>query len=146
MCGNEDNHQFIRRTLATFCTHNQTLFQKFCHPTLIKDHINGMMLDRIWGTDLEIHAAASLWQVDIYVCQPNASDRSFSWIRFKPLSQSELICPEECLQIPRPPGVLHFELFYASRCHYDVIVGPNGRVPDYPPRMPERYEAYISLV
>ena len=77
MCGNEDNHQFICRTLTTFCTHNQNLFQRFCHPTPIKDHINGMMLDRIWGTDLEIHVAVSLWQVNIYVCQPNTSDSSF---------------------------------------------------------------------
>ena len=60
--------------------------------------------------------------------------------------QSNLICKEECMQIPRPPGVLHFELFYATRCHYDVIVGPTGHVPTYPPSMPEQDEAYISLV
>ena len=114
MCGNEEHHQFVRRTLATFCSHNNKLFQQFCHP--IKDHIIGMMLDRIWGTDLEIHAAALLWQVDVYVCQPNTSDSSYSWICFKLFPQSQLIYPEESPQIPRPPGVLHFELLYASRC------------------------------
>ena len=146
MCGNEEHHQFVRRTLATFCSHNNKLFQQFCHPTPIKDHINGMMLDRIWGTDLEIHAAASLWQVDVYVCQPNTSDSSYSWICFKPFPQSQLIYPEESLQITRPPGVLHFELLYASRCHYDVIVGPHGYVPNYPPRMTDQNEAHISLL
>ena len=27
-----------------------------------------MELDRVWGTDLEIHAAAALWQVKVCVC------------------------------------------------------------------------------
>ena len=146
VCGNEDNHQFIRRILATFCIHNKELFQRFCHPTPITEHINGMKLDRIWGTDLEIHAAASLWQVNIYVCQPNTSDSSYSWICFKPFSPAELVCPDECQQLPHPPGVLHFELFYASRCHYDVIIGAHGYLPDNPPNMPELEEAYITLL
>ena len=66
ICGSEDNHLFIHRMLVTFCTYNKELFQRFCHPIPIKDHINGMRLDRIWGTDLEIHVL--LWQVKIYVC------------------------------------------------------------------------------
>ena len=105
-----------------------------------------MKLDRIWGTDLEIHAAASLWQVNIYVCQPNTSDSSYSWICFKPFSPAELVCPDECHQLPCPPGVLHFELFYASRCHYDVIIGAHGYLPDNPPNMPELEEVYITLL
>ena len=38
----------------------------FSHPVPVDDHINRMANDRVWGTDLEIHAAASLWQVKIY--------------------------------------------------------------------------------
>ena len=87
----------------------------------------------------------ALWQVNIYVCQPNTSDSS-SWIYFKPFSPAELVCPDECQQLPRPPGVLHFELFYASRCHYDVIIGAHGYLLDYPPNMPEPEEAYITLL
>ena len=64
----------------------------------ITEHINDMKLVRIWGTDLEIHAAASLWQVNIYVCQPDTSDSS-SWICFKPFSPAELVCPDECQQL-----------------------------------------------
>ena len=146
ICGNEDSHQFIRRTLVTFCSHNKKVFQRYCHPTPIEKHITSMRLDRIWGTDLEIHAAASLWQVKIYMCLPNASDLSYSWICFTPFPSSELVCPDECQQLPLPPGVLHFELFYAARCHYDVIIAADGHLPDYPPVMPEPKESYITLV
>ena len=100
-----------------------------------------MKNDRIWGTDLEIHAAASLWQVKIYVRQPNTTDSS---ICFAPFPQSKIVCPQECQELLCPPGVFHFELFYASRCHYDVIIGPDGHLPDYPPEYPKS-QAYITL-
>ena len=144
ICGNEDNHQLIRRTLVTFTLHNKKLFQRFCYPKPIEEHISGMKNDRIWGTDLEIHAAASLWQVKIYVCQPNTTDSSYSWICFAPFPQSQIMCPRECQELLCPPGVFHFELFYASRCHFDVIIGSHGHLPDYQPELPKT-QVYITL-
>ena len=91
----------------------------------------------VWGMDLEIHAAASLWQV------PTQHFRFF--VCFKPLSSSEIVCPDEYQQLPRPPGVLHFEVFYASKCHYVVIIGADGHVPDYLPIMSQPEETYITL-
>ena len=145
VCGNQDHHSFVRRILVTFSTLNQTVLQKFCHPVPIEKHLNAMKLDRIWGTDLELHAAASLWQVPIYVCTQNPNDPKYFWIVFKPINDSDLTCKEECEQLPRPPGVLHFELFHAWRCHYDVVVGPNGYLPANPPPLPDVKEIYITL-
>ena len=51
---------------------------------------------------------------------------SYFWIVFKPIDDSELTCTEECQQLPCPPGVLHFELFHAWRCHYNVVIGPDN--------------------
>ena len=53
LCDNENHHNFIRRTLVTFATNNKTWLQKFCHPVPIDGHLNGMKLDRIWGTDFK---------------------------------------------------------------------------------------------
>jgi len=145
LCGNEDSHSFVRRTLVTFSEHNKGLLQKFCHPLPIKEHLNGMKLDRIWGTDLEIHAAASLWQVPIYVCTQNPNDPKYFWVCFKPTDSNKLICPDECRQLQLPPGVFHFELFHAWRCHYDVIIGENGNLPFYSPPMPDIQDIYIVL-
>ena len=66
-----------------------------------------MKFDRIWGTDLELHAAALLWQVpiyikDLYTQHPN--DPKYFWINFKPLNNSQLICTEEYQRLPRPTG------------------------------------------
>ena len=137
LCGNQDSYAFICRTLVTFSMHNKTLLQKFCHPVPIEQHLSGMKLDRIWGKDLELHATASLWQVPIYVCTQNPNNPKYFWVVFKPSDHSQLMLMEECQQIPRPPGVLHFELFHAWRCHYDVIIGPDGYLPLYPPPLPD---------
>ena len=143
VCGNEDSHQHIRRILATLCRHNKEHFQPFCHPIPIEEHINGMEKDRVWGTDLEIHAAASLWNVKIYVCTPDFNSSSYSWLYFNPILNVTI--PTQCQELPCPPGVFHFELFYAWRCHYDVIIGPHGYVPDYPPPIPVTEDVHITL-
>lgn len=144
LCNNEDNHQHVRRLLVAFCRENKHHFQQFCHPVPIEQHINGMEKDRVWGTDLEIHAAASLWQLKVYVCVPDPTCSSYSWIRFNPISN--VITPTQCQEILCPPGVFHLELFYARRCHYDVTVGSHGYVPDYPPPLPEIEDIFIETV
>ena len=91
----------------------QRALEAYCHPVLIYEHINGMANDRVWGTDLEIHAAAALWQVKIYVCIPDTNYLSYSWIDFTPVPPSQLTIPSQCDELACPPGVFHFKLFYA---------------------------------
>ena len=104
-----------------------------------------MKLDRIWGTDLEIHAAASLWQVPICVCTQNPNDPTYFWVCFKPANSTKLVCPDECKQMRVPPGIFHFELYHDWRCHYDIITGENGYLPLYPPPMPDIQDIYLVL-
>ena len=149
ICNTEDNHQQIRRLLVTFCRHNKPYFKTFCHPVPIEQHINGMEKDRAWGTDLEIHAAATMWQVKIYVCTPlstpDCGSSLYSWIHFKPAPLSKVTYPAQCEELPRPLGIFHFELFHAWGCHYDVVTGPDGYTPLNPPSLPESEASYISL-
>ena len=142
-CNNENSHQHIRRLLVAFSRHNKEHLKAFCHPVPIEEHINGMEKDRVWGTDLEIHAAAALWQVKIYVCVPDSTMSSYSWICFNPLSQ--LTIPIQCQELPCPSGVFHFELLYAWRCHYDVMIGTHGFQPADPPPIPDIPDVYITL-
>lgn len=145
ICSDEDSHQQIRRTLVSFTKHNMNHFKAFCHPVPIEEHIIGMERDRVWGTDLEIHAAAALWQVKIYVCVPDPSFKSYSWMCFNPLPSTKLTVPMECKELPRPPGMFHFELLYSWRCHYDVIISPHGFNPIYPPPIPDIPDVSIHL-
>ena len=53
LCGSEDNHNFVRRTLVTFSANNKGLLQKFCHPKPIEQHLNGMKLVFCWAQTLK---------------------------------------------------------------------------------------------
>jgi len=59
----------------------------------------------------------------------------FSWMCFNPIPPSHLTIPMECQELQHPPGMFHFELLYAWRCHYDVITGPQGFAPNKPRRL-----------
>jgi len=61
------------------------------------------------------------------------------------LPQSKLTWPEECQELLRPPGIFHIELFYAWRCHYDVIILSDGYISDYTPPLPEPQLSEITL-
>jgi len=121
ICSNEDNHQQIR-ILVTFSKHNTNHLRAFCHPVTIEEHIIGMEWDRVWGTDLEIHAAAALWQVKIYVCVPDSSITSYSWMCFNPVPLAKLRIPMECQELPRPPRnvslLIAVLLEMSLRCYY----------------------------
>ena len=110
ICNNENSHQYIRRLLVVFSWHNKQRSKAFCHPVPVEEHINGMEQDRVWHTDLELHAAVALWQVKIYVCVPNSTMSSYSWICFKPMPLSLLTISARCEELPCPPGDFHFEL------------------------------------
>ena len=111
ICNNENSHQHIRRLLVAFSRHNKEHLKAFCHPVPIKEHINGMEKDRVWGTDLEIHAAAALWQVKIYVCVSDSTTSSYSWICFNPMPLSQLTIPIKWQELPCPSGV------FISNCY-----------------------------
>ena len=145
ICNNEDSHQHIRRLLVAFSRYNKQHLKAFCHPVPVEEHINGMEQDRVWGTDLEIHAVAALWQVKTYVCVPDSTMSSYSRICFKPMPLSQLKISAQREELPCPSGVFHFKLIYAWRCHYNVIISPHGFQPDYPPQIPDIPAVHITL-
>ena len=121
LCNNEDYHQHIKQLLVMFCRHNKHYFQQFCHPVPIEKHIHGMEKDRVWGTDHEIYATASFWQIKVNVCIPVLSCSSYFWIHFNSLSN--ITIPIQCQRIPSPLGVFHFELYYVFDAITMLLLG-----------------------
>lgn len=64
-----------------------------------------------------------------YVCIPDSGSLPYSWILcYYPAYNSYAMSGATM-----SPDVFHFEVFYTWWCYYDVIVGPHGYLPDYPP-------------
>ena len=80
-----------------------------------------MKYETIWGTDLEIRAAASYLQLPIYVCTQRSQTLEYYWECFEPLTV--LTQPKEHYfsDIPQTKSLGHLEICHRERCHYDVV-------------------------
>ena len=67
MFDSEDWHAFVRQQLVEFESLNSSLMQSYCDGN-ISDHISRVKYLTVWGTHVELVAAASLLQMPIYVC------------------------------------------------------------------------------
>jgi len=114
----QDMHTKMRAMLVDFVANNKTQFQPFL-TTPLEDHIRHMRHERIWGTAIELMAAASLMQMPVYTYTP-VPRGVYRWVRYNPLKESTLVFPEE----PYPTqanDLNHIELLHTSGCHYDCI-------------------------
>ena len=89
------------------------------------DHISRMLCSSTWGTQVEILAAAPLFQVPIYECVQSANSYSYHWEVHHPVvetmsSHQVILAKDSLLQNTRIPS--HFELFYETNLHYDCVI------------------------
>ena len=87
----------------------------------------------VWGTQVELLAASSFFQVPIYYCQ--ASQGTHTWNMLGPVSETQnLKYPADINN--QGIKVKHFELMYHTGVHYDsIILKPKYRVSTTPPSL-----------
>ena len=139
--GSEEHHQQVRQTLVEFTVINRTVLSNYCL-TSIEDHTAHMKYDTVWGTDLEIRAAAAYLRLPIYVCTQRSQNLQYYWECFQPLSNLTPLKQSYCSNILQTQAIHHLELAHRSRCHYDTIEMLNG---GRPTNIPEQ-DSSISYV
>ena len=130
--GNEDNHQQIRQLLVEFVTVNSHVLAKYCFSRSIEEHIVRMKYDTVFGTYLELRAAASYFQLPIYVCTQRSGSLKYYWDYIPPHPNIDRVPPSKKF-ITCVPQVGHFEICHSNRCHYDTIEMLDGSRPSLPP-------------
>ena len=109
---NEDQHVLIRKILVQFEELNKEKFAKYLtasDATNINDHICSMVKPFVWGTQVELLAASSFFQVPVYYCQ--AFQGTYRWHMLGPVSATQNLrypANADSLRIQ----VKHFELMY----------------------------------
>ena len=87
-----------------------------------------------WGTQVEIQAAASLFQVPICVATNSLIQGVYKWTVFKPLDKSSLMGPENIhTLIPSLTIKPYLELCHVLNTHYDSIIPMKGENLPPPP-------------
>jgi len=67
--GDEMLHEKIRDLLADFISWNRTDFQPYINGDMV-EYIARVRLTRVWGTAVELLAAASLFDIPVYTLVP----------------------------------------------------------------------------
>ena len=91
-------------------------------------HIKKLLHPNSWATQMELIAAATLFQVSIYYCTcvtNTFGNRKYQWEVVKPLAAAnQFNYPHIVEDDPIHSAVIphHFELVYYNNCHYDSVV------------------------
>ena len=74
----QSGHITLRKLLVTFVESNKGIFKGLCNGTL-ESHCARMRKASTFGTQAELQAAASLFQVYIYVFYKRSEERGWEW-------------------------------------------------------------------
>lgn len=113
LSGNEDHHRQFRDVLCTFTAKNCASFAQYTDCGRDLDHIvsTNMRKDRVWATQVEVYAAATLLNTSVYVFMKTGP--VLAWNKHEPVA--------ECV----PPGVWPTKkaiyLKNAGGCHYEPV-------------------------
>ena len=133
LANDPEQHSNLRAILAKFAAHNVGMFKDWVtssHREILqktpevrlKEHLDAVSKLGSWGTQLEIVAAATLFQVNIYVATDSLVKGACRWTRFPPLKGT----------IQTPPDIDSFqksleckrwiEITYENQCHYNGVL------------------------
>ena len=93
LSGVEDYHTHLRKAIAEFEEINLTLFEpihKSISGTAFNSHVKNMKKLYTWGTTTEIIAAATLFQLEIYLATDNYKSGIPTWLLYSPKTSISL--------------------------------------------------------
>ena len=112
-------HSKIRTDITQLEKDNKHKFKPFIiGPVPIDTHINNMYKLGTWGTQVELVAASTLFQVPIYVASKNKNSLSYHWRKYSPISVDNLV--------PINTGKSHIELIHLNESHFDPVLSSCG--------------------
>ena len=111
----------------------------------MSSHIKKMLQPGIWGSNVELLAAVTYFQIPIYILKENHC----VWEVLKPLGSPQnfkyQLLPEidieaEDFRLPH-----HIELLHSNNCHYDSLISTAGCTSSSPPNIPEIHYDYTHI-
>lgn len=130
----QSGHITLRKLLVTVIESNERLFGGLCFGTL-QSHCKRMRMASTFGTQAELQAAASLFQIFIYVFHKRSEERGWEWMRYKQYTKESL--SYSGVSIPDAPDAFHIEILYnEAGSHFDLIVPLKAHNILSPPQLP----------
>ena len=126
LTGVEHHHLELRKTITQFEANNQAVFGSLhtaINQTPFSEHLKNIKMPYVWGTSMEIMAAASFFQLDVYVATDSYRPGVPTWLLYTPKPLSILTNPYLSAQLRGNIKIKKrwIELTYVSHCHFDSI-------------------------
>lgn len=134
----EDCHYDIRSHIVRTVNLNQNLFSHHLmanNKSTISEQVHHMLCPSVWGTHLELRAAATLLDIPIYFCSKSPDD--FSWHVFHPLPRNKITIPtimDETFE--QRAKLSYIEMYYSGNqqklvdlvpCHQNLLAKKTHR-------------------
>ncbi len=115
------HHSTLRITLVEYATSHPEVYNGWTIEGLsLKEHILKMKEPGTWGSQLEIAAAATLFQKTIYIASDSLIPNECRWTAFPPLIPG-LGSMSSLHDFPPANKQDKLEIAHSDRCHYDAI-------------------------
>ena len=138
--GSENKHSTLRSLLVKFIETNSTYFTALVFTGSFSQHVASMKCPGIWGTQVELQAAASLAQTPIYVLTKQGTEGAdYKWIMYQPQSIANLKFPDE-LSFLFKNTLNHLEICHTNGNHYDCVINTMDQCSTIPPFLLEYHE------
>ena len=125
--GTEDHHLSLRTSLVRYELFNKQHFQGYLIPPHdrkdISSHAIYMSAPDVWGTQVVLKAAATMFGLPIYFLEKSA--RGYEWKVIHSLKdRSFLTLPQLTIldELTVPTTLTHIELLYSKNVHFDSVV------------------------
>ncbi|XP_064399682.1 uncharacterized protein LOC135346105 isoform X2 [Halichondria panicea] len=118
LTGDSDKHGILRDKLCEFITVNSELLEGWVTAGVtLEEHLASVTKPNTWGTQLELKAAATLFNLDIYVAT------NYIWTMISPLKPVSSCCflDKEWLIYFNSQRKSWLEICHQNGCHYDCI-------------------------
>ena len=111
---------------VTFFAANRDRFKGIVLDGDVENHVRKMQHLTVWGTQVELQAAASLYQVPVYLLIFSKQLHKYTWQCYQPWDSSKLNFPETEPSPTRLSNLDHVELLHLRGCHFDCILHWEG--------------------
>ena len=116
----------LRQVIAAFEANEQHVLNGL-HETIntskFVDHIKSISQNGVWGTNVEIIAAATLFKMDVYVATDSYKPRAAVWLKYTPYLKVKTLPDIPSATIPVLSGRTGkwIEIVHKNNNHFDAI-------------------------
>lgn len=134
--GTQCCHLQMRKLLVEFVKSNRQMFEPLIIAETFDQHIDRMACARVWGSHIELQAAASLFEMPVFLCTTSQSEhQEYKWMCYKPFSPEKLTYPP-LQERPKTLDLLsHIELCHTDGCHFDCVLTKELQFSLIPPKL-----------